>query len=400
MFRLRGKACLINLLGGLILAFGIYNIHSISGVTEGGVLGAMLLLEHWLHISPAISGIILNGICYFFGWKTLGRDFIAYSAISAGSFSLFYAIFEKFPRIYPQIAEHPLIAALLGAVFIGIGAGLAVRYGGAPSGDDALAMSLSQKLNLDIKWIYLASDLLILSLSLSYIPLETIAYSLITVVLSGYIISLILRIGKSKEAEETVLIGTLRNVAQLDTCLRFNFYHIPTARLTTKPSEIKYIAIYQSRSLFGDESGIRYFGKVRNCRLTPRNKIPEIPSESAKLYYRFEIEEWNRLENTILPCDGISPRATTTPFLLRNSRDTFELSLLSEEEFHIYRKIREGLDGNAQIFSCNGFEITSDRNEISISRKGKNAFICSSDDFKTNPKMIFNYIRNEINRSH
>ena len=33
------KNCAITLLGSFILAFGLYNVHSISGVTEGGVLG-------------------------------------------------------------------------------------------------------------------------------------------------------------------------------------------------------------------------------------------------------------------------------------------------------------------------------------------------------------------------
>ena len=33
------KKCAITLLGSFILAFGLYHVHSISGVTEGGVLG-------------------------------------------------------------------------------------------------------------------------------------------------------------------------------------------------------------------------------------------------------------------------------------------------------------------------------------------------------------------------
>ena len=32
--------------GGLILAFGLYHIHALSGITEGGVLGMSLLLRH------------------------------------------------------------------------------------------------------------------------------------------------------------------------------------------------------------------------------------------------------------------------------------------------------------------------------------------------------------------
>ena len=49
-------------------------------------------------------------------------------------------------------------------------------------------MSLSHVTHIPIQWLYLISDLLVLGLSLSYIPLKRIGYSLLTVVLSGQII--------------------------------------------------------------------------------------------------------------------------------------------------------------------------------------------------------------------
>lgn len=185
------KNCIISLTGSIILAFGLYNVHSVSGVTEGGTLGLTLLFENWFRISPAISEIILNGICYIIGIKALGKTFLVYSAVSTLSFSLSYRIFECFPRIYPEIAEFPLLCAVLGAVFVGVGVGLCVRAGGAPCGDDALAMSLSKLTNIKIQWVYLISDLAVLLLSLTYIPLTKIIYSLLTVVISGQIIGFI-----------------------------------------------------------------------------------------------------------------------------------------------------------------------------------------------------------------
>ena len=186
--RLKTSNCLLILLGSIIQAVGIYNIHSISGVTEGGVLGLTLLIHHWFAISPAISSFVLNLICYGIGWKTLGKDFIGYSLVSICIYSLSYGILEQFPPIYPQIAQYPLTAALLGAVFIGVGAGLCGRAGGATAGDDALAMSFSHLFRCPIQRIYLISDLSVLVLSLSYIPLTRIAWSLLTVILSGQII--------------------------------------------------------------------------------------------------------------------------------------------------------------------------------------------------------------------
>lgn len=188
MKKLSLTKCAVNLLGSAILAFGLYHVHTLADITEGGVLGATLLLQHWLNISPAVSGLVLNAACYLFGWRVLGRDFILYSAVAGGGFSLFYAVFEQFPPLWPQLAQQPFAAAVLGAVFVGVGVGICVRASGAPSGDDALAMGLSRLTGLGIQWIYLASDLLVLGLSASYLPLPRLVWSLLTVVLSGQII--------------------------------------------------------------------------------------------------------------------------------------------------------------------------------------------------------------------
>lgn len=191
MFGLKPKNCLMALLGSAILAFGLYNIHSISNVTEGGVLGLTLLLQNWLGISPSISGLVLNAACYLLGFSTLGRDFIGYSIVAGGGFSAFYAVCELFPPIWPGIAELPLLAALAGAAFVGVGVGISVRAGGAPGGDDALAMSISKLTGVGIQWVYLLSDLIVLGLSLSYIPIRRIVYSLVTVIVSGQLIGVV-----------------------------------------------------------------------------------------------------------------------------------------------------------------------------------------------------------------
>ena len=69
----------LSLLGSAILAFGLYNVHAFSVVTEGGMLGVTLFLHHWFGISPSLSGLIINAACYLAGWRTLGRMFIGNS---------------------------------------------------------------------------------------------------------------------------------------------------------------------------------------------------------------------------------------------------------------------------------------------------------------------------------
>lgn len=192
------KYCIVAVLSSTFLAFGLYHVHNFAGVTEGGIIGLNLLLDHWFHISPSVTNFVANTIFYLLGWKLLGSQFIIYSGVATISFSGAYGFFEQFDPLWPQLYDMPLLASLVGAVFVGVGAGLCVRIGGAISGDDALAMCVSHLTGMKVEGAYLISDLVVLALSLTYIPISRIWYSLLTVILSGQIIGFVQRIGKKK----------------------------------------------------------------------------------------------------------------------------------------------------------------------------------------------------------
>lgn len=176
------------LCGASILAFGLYNVHSRSLITEGGVLGMTLLLNHWFGISPAIAGPVMDITCYLIGYKLLGKAFLKYALVASGSFAIFYTVFEWVGPLLPDLGGNPLLAAVAGGLFVGVGVGLIVKSGGASGGDDALALIIVKLTRIGISKAYLATDLAVLLLSLSYVPMNRIAYSLVTVTLSSFII--------------------------------------------------------------------------------------------------------------------------------------------------------------------------------------------------------------------
>ena len=185
-------------LGAAILAFGLYNVHSQSHITEGGVLGMTLLLEHWLGVSPAISEVVLDGICYALGLRYLGKAFLPHALAATGCFALFYALNEHVGPVLPNLGGMPLVAAAVGGVFVGVGVGLVVRAGGAAGGDDALALVIAKLFRWPVSRAYLFTDLVVLVLSLSYIPVANIVCSLLTVTLSSFVIGKIHTYHRSK----------------------------------------------------------------------------------------------------------------------------------------------------------------------------------------------------------
>ena len=133
------------LLGAAVLSFGLFNVHSQSKITEGGILGLTLFLHHWTGISPGIFSFLLDMTCYIIGFQASGhRLFEECHFFPTCCYALLYRFWEFTGPFLPSYADKPLIAAILGGLFVGIGAGLIVRRGGASGGDDALALILHQ----------------------------------------------------------------------------------------------------------------------------------------------------------------------------------------------------------------------------------------------------------------
>lgn len=179
------------IVGSAIFTFGIHNIHSRVDITEGGIIGLMLLVEHWTSLSPAVITPILDCLCYLLAFKFLGGGFIIVSAVSTVTVSLFYKLWELLPFMLPDLSDFPLLAAVLGAIFVGVGVGLIIRCGGSSSGDDALALIISKITKCKLAFAYMFADFTVSALSLTYIPLKRIAFSLITVTLSSLLVEFV-----------------------------------------------------------------------------------------------------------------------------------------------------------------------------------------------------------------
>lgn len=175
-------------LGSGILAFAVLNVHDQSFVTEGGILGLMLFFKKMLGIDPSISSVVLDILCYILGYKILGGDFIKKSMVATILFSVFLSIFKFTGTILPPLYDSPLVAAVLGGVLIGLGCGLVVTEGGATGGDDALALAISDKFNLSLAMVYIICDIVVLAMSISYIPVTQLVFSLITTTISSVIV--------------------------------------------------------------------------------------------------------------------------------------------------------------------------------------------------------------------
>ena len=187
------------LIGSTILAFGVYNFYYLNSITEGGVLGIILLLKNIFGFDVSIAGAILDIALLIMGFKMFGKKFFVYSVGASVGFSVLYDIFETVGPLVPQMGMFT--SAVLGGLSVGIGCGIMMRVGCASGGDDALAMIISKVTSLKLSTVYLITDGIVLLLSVSYIPAVQLVYSIVAVLISGKTIDFIYGLGRNRSVE-------------------------------------------------------------------------------------------------------------------------------------------------------------------------------------------------------
>lgn len=185
------KSILLIMIGATILSFGSYNFNYQNNVTEGGVLGLLLLMQQIFNISPSITSVIIDFSLFAIGTKFFGKRFLLYSILSTITFSTTYKIWEDIGFLIPSFKHNMLIASILAGIGVGVGVGLVVRGGGASGGDDVIALLCNKLIKIKVNHVYLATDAIVLFMSLVYLDLKQVFFSIIAVTISGKIISII-----------------------------------------------------------------------------------------------------------------------------------------------------------------------------------------------------------------
>lgn len=185
------KSIVMIILGSCILAFGSYNFNYQNSVTEGGVLGLILLIKNIFDISPSITSVIIDLSLFVLGSRFFGRKFLMYSILSTMTFSTSYRIWESIGFLVPSFTDNMIIASILAGLGVGVGVGLVVRGGGASGGDDVIALLGSRFTKLKVNHVYLITDAIVLLMSLIYLDFKQVFFSIIAVTISGKIISIL-----------------------------------------------------------------------------------------------------------------------------------------------------------------------------------------------------------------
>ena len=208
-------------------------------------------------------------------------------------------------------------------------------------------------------------------------------------------------LGKIDISEQDTLVGAMRSPRQFGICLKRRFYHIPAVYIEEYPIP-KYIALYQSQRMFGEEvSGVKYYGEVKKCTPMRRSKIREIPKNSNEIYYKFKIKKWKRLDRTVESGELGFVRLFTNLFLLQNVDDVSALTIDNLYDLRLYKLLKlasEALDGEALMahFSIDGFDIIFSKEIIYLCDSGKIHERYWRVGFAQTPSLVLGKIKKDI----
>jgi uncharacterized membrane-anchored protein YitT (DUF2179 family) len=169
---------LMILLGTAIYAFGIVYFNIANDLAEGGVTGITLILRALFHINPAYSSLILNIPLILLGGKVLGKRSFWYTILGTVALSVFLWIWQRV-NIRINVEHDILIASLLAGLVAGLGSGLVYRVGGTTGGADIIARIVEKKNGMSMGRSLFIFDIFVLTLSLTYVDVKHMMYTLI-----------------------------------------------------------------------------------------------------------------------------------------------------------------------------------------------------------------------------
>ncbi|MGY3766055.1 YitT family protein [Vagococcus vulneris] len=177
-------------IGTSIFSFGLVNFNMANNLAEGGLTGITLIIYNLFHVKPAISTFILNIPLILIGIKLLGFRPIFYTFIGTISLTVNLWFWQDNP-ISISVHHDMLIAALLAGICGGIGSGIVYRAGGTTGGTDIIARVIEKKMGFTMGKSLLLLDVVVLLLSLTYLDLREMVYTLITVFVFSRVVDMV-----------------------------------------------------------------------------------------------------------------------------------------------------------------------------------------------------------------
>jgi len=142
---------IIIIIGALLVAVGLELFLVPNGFLDGGVVGISIILTNFIDLPLGVFIGVLNIPFLFIAYKHAGVKSAVRTALGIATLSFTTILLH---HSEPLTTEF-VLALGYGGLLLGVGVGLALRYGGALDGTEILALSLATKTKFSVEQIIL-----------------------------------------------------------------------------------------------------------------------------------------------------------------------------------------------------------------------------------------------------
>jgi uncharacterized membrane-anchored protein YitT (DUF2179 family) len=145
-------------LGSALILFGLETFLIPNDIIYGDVVGLSIIAAELSELPIGLFLIIFYVPLLFIGYKQIGKTFTWSTAYTVLLISVGTFVFKD----RPPVTLDPLLAAVFGAIIVGVGVGLIVRSGGSIDGTETLAVQLAKQFPFSIDQLVMFLNIFIL----------------------------------------------------------------------------------------------------------------------------------------------------------------------------------------------------------------------------------------------
>ncbi|MEE6449808.1 YitT family protein [Gottfriedia acidiceleris] len=163
------------LVGSLLVATGLEIFLVPNDVIDGGITGISIMVSHLTGLPLGVFLFVLNLPFFYLGYKQIGKTFAISTILGITVLSYLTSMFHHIPAF----TEDILLATIFGGMVLGVGVGLAIRFGGALDGIEILAIIINSKIPFSVGEIIMVFNLFILGAAGFIFSWDRAMYSII-----------------------------------------------------------------------------------------------------------------------------------------------------------------------------------------------------------------------------
>ncbi|MEG1165390.1 MAG: YitT family protein [Oscillospiraceae bacterium] len=179
------------LVGALIFAAGIRWFYFPSSLVSGGVTGIAMIINFLTDAPVGIVVIAINIPLFLIALRTYGPRFLIGSLFGMLSSSI---AIDLLSMIELEITTEPLLAAIYGGVFAGLGLGIVFTTGATTGGTDVVARLIREKFPyINLGTFMLALDgVVVTAYALIFKNYDNAMYSVLSLFITAKLIDMVL----------------------------------------------------------------------------------------------------------------------------------------------------------------------------------------------------------------